>query len=169
MQRPLCGPYAGGHVTCVNHSTFLKPAMHRRIRCVSRFWVGACIAVAGITACSGQAGARSDPAPQVVIPSSAPDAYPAHITSDRYPGGSVVRDIVVILFEPSASLETRRSAISFISGTVIGGIPRLPGEEGHYVVRVPPTGSLAELFAVMEQLDPLPGVVIAAPLTILQR
>lgn len=103
------------------------------------------------------------------VPPTAPDTVPADVAKDLYPVGSEVRDIVLVLFEPHASLDTRRRAITSVSGTVIGGRPNFPGEEGYYVVRVPPTASLQELLTVVGQLDSIPGVRIAAPWTILRH
>lgn len=126
------------------------------------------MAVGATAGCSGQASDRSAPAPQAVPP-SAPDTFPADVIKDLYPAGSEVRDIVLVMFEQHASFDTRRRAITSVSGTVIGGRPRLPGEEGYYVVRVPPTASLQELLTVVEKLDSIPGVKIAAPWTILRH
>jgi hypothetical protein len=102
----------------------------------------------------------------VNVPPSAPDTVPADATKDLYPVGSVVRDIVLVLFEQNASLETRRRAIASVSGTVIGGRPRYPGEEGYYVVRVPRTSSVQELLAVVDKIEAIPGVEFAAAWTI---
>jgi len=139
-----------------------------RTRCVSIVLIGACMAVGGVASCSSQTG--SAPGPQAVnVPPSAPDTVPADATKDLYPVGSEVRDIVLVLFEQNASLETRRRAIASVSGTVIGGQPGFPGEEGYYVVRVPRTASLQELLTVVGQLDTIPGVEMATPWTILRH
>lgn len=145
-------------------------SLQRRTRCVSVVLIGACMAVGSAASCTGQATDRSAPGRQDVnVPPSAPDTVPADVTMDRYPGGSEVRDIVLVLFEPHTSLETRRRAITAVSGTVIGGQPNFPGEEGYYVVRVPRTASLQELLTVVGQLDSIPGVRIASPWTILRH
>jgi hypothetical protein len=72
-----------------------------------------------------------------------PDAMPANLYEDsnliqNSPElfGSFVKDVVIVLFQPTASQESRDSAVASVGGEVVGGVPFLD-IDGAYLVRVP--------------------------------
>lgn len=103
------------------------------------------------------------------VPALAPDTVPESIYApskmvygDPVLGGPLLRDIVLIMFEASATPEDRLVAINRTNGHVVGG-RRFPGADGVYVVRVPDTGTTANLREALNRLDALPQVAFAAP------
>lgn len=72
-------------------------------------------------------------------PDGVPDglASPSNIVANptRFPE-SFVRDVVIVLFQPDATVAQRTDALARVNGTVIGGI-RLTATDGYYLVRLP--------------------------------
>ena len=64
------------------------------------------------------------------VPATPPDSVPQAVWNDisqpanliiRHPGDSIIRNVVVVQFRPSATLADRQAAIALVNGTVIGG------------------------------------------------
>jgi hypothetical protein len=78
---------------------------------------------------------------------------PTNLMTDS-PGrhGTWVRNVMYVLFKPTATLADRQAAIDLINGEVVGGVSEVPGAgprgEREYIVRIP---------------DALPGDSISGP------
>jgi hypothetical protein len=104
-----------------------------------------------------------------VVPARAPDTVPAWIYDDssivRVPDrrpDPFVKDLIAVLFAPSASQAQRQAAIDAVDGTVVGGA-RLNGVDGLYLVSLPRDTTHSRLFQAMVTLKAMPGVVSAQP------
>jgi len=102
-----------------------------------------------------------------LVPGQAPDSIPAWVYSDTNIASSgttaidapFTKRIVIVEFKQGASAFQRDSAISVVGGTVVGG-STVPGQEGHYYVRLEDTVGTA-LLAAASQLRAMPQVASA--------
>lgn len=83
------------------------------------------------------------------------------ITNDARLTGKFPRNLVVIMFHPTAPTAERQAAIDSIHGEVVGGIPLTPG--GQYYVRIQDDGTAEPLFQAIEKLQSLAQVDYAMP------
>jgi len=123
----------------------------------------ATVLVCGATSsCHGQSAPQARPAQEYDVPRVAPDTVATSDVErnlDRATG--IVRDVVLIMFEQSASLAERRSVIASIRGRVIGGLWFETDVEGYYVVRIPDTGDPFAVFTVIDEVSKCPCVDFA--------
>ena len=103
------------------------------------------------------------------VPATPPDSVPADlgdstkwVSGGSHYGGTILRDIIVLVFRRGTSQAERQSAIDLVRGSVAGGHP-LPQGEGIYLVRVPTDGTIEPLFKAIAALRALPQVSIAMP------
>ncbi len=103
------------------------------------------------------------------VPAVAPATVPASIYNpakvvygDSLDAGAFLRDIVLIMFHPSATPEDRLVAVNRTNGRVIGGRP-LAGGDGIYFVRVTDNGTPSNLHEALSRLSVLPQVAYAGP------
>src|SRR5206468_2988728 len=102
-------------------------------------------------------------------PATAPDSVPAWLhneanvvrNSERSPF-PFVKDVVVVLFAPSATQRQRQAAIDAVHGRVIGGV-RLNGTDGSYFVALPPDSTHARVFQAVAELKKIHSIVAAMP------
>lgn len=91
----------------------------------------------------------------------APDNVARDVERNLDRATGVVRDVVLIMFEQSASLAERRSVIASTRGRVIGGVWHETDVEGFYVVRIPDTGDPRAVFTVIDDVSKCPCVDFA--------
>jgi hypothetical protein len=125
-----------------------------------------------IASCGHPTVARGPLAPVTTpdtVPATAPDTVPAWIhsnsnivwESNRSPF-PFVKDLVIVLFAPSAPQVQRQAAIDAVHGRVIGGM-RLNGVDGFYFVSLPPDSTHARVFEAVIALKAMAGVGAAIP------
>jgi hypothetical protein len=122
----------------------------------------------------------SEPSGSVTAPGAAPRANPVPATApDSVPRGyydasnlvrntarlsvSFYRDIVAVLFKPTATIAQRQAVVDSVSGTVIGGLPLCGAGDGFYLVRLPHDSTNNRPLDAAAKLMGLPGVGAAAP------
>jgi hypothetical protein len=88
----------------------------------------------------------------------APDTVARDVERNLDRATGIVRDVVLIMFEQSASLAERRSVIASTRGRVIGGLWYETDVEGYYVVRIPDTGDPFAVFTVIDEVSKCPCV-----------
>jgi hypothetical protein len=110
-----------------------------------------------------------EPQSAPTVPVLPPDSVPADladstkwVSGEPHYAGTILRDILVLVFRPGTTQAARQSAIDLVNGTVVGGHP-VPGGEGVYLVRVPTNGTIEPLFQAIAVLKSLPQVSIAMP------
>lgn len=103
------------------------------------------------------------------VPATAPDSVPSDledstkwVSGEPNYAGTIVRDILVLVFRPGTSQAERQFAVDQVNGTVVGG-HAVPNGEGVYLIRVPTDSTLAPLFQAIATLRRLPQVSIAMP------
>jgi hypothetical protein len=103
------------------------------------------------------------------VPATAPDTVPVWINSksnivwaSKQSPFPFVKDLVIVLFHPSAPQVQRQAAIDAVHGRVIGGM-RLNGVDGMYFVSLPPDSKHARVFEAVIALKAMAGVGSAIP------
>ena len=105
---------------------------------------------------------------RVPVPATAPDTLPAWIYDDSSivtapdRPGSFIKNLVLVLFSPTAPQEQRQAAIDSVRGVVVGGV-RLNSRDGLYLVALPDDPTQASLFRAIRVLTGMPGVTSALP------
>lgn len=97
-----------------------------------------------------------------------PDSVPDWLHADSaispatasYPSRHV-KNVVLLMFDSSASLSDRQLSIAKVGGEVVGGV-KVVSDNGLYVVRVNP-GPSNDLFSMIDTLRSLPHVISATP------
>lgn len=102
------------------------------------------------------------------VPAVAPDSIPRALmdslgTIPTFYGDTVWRDMLEVVFAPSATQTQRQSAISSVSGVVVGGVRWFQGD-GSYYVRIPASGSYDQLLRASEALKSYSFVELAGPI-----
>ena len=128
------------------------------------------IALVGL-ACRGQA-VRSPGVgryQQTLVPVVPPDSLPSDLTDSTkwvsggsHYNGTILRDVLILIFRPGTSQAERQAAVDLVHGTVAGG-RRFTKTEGLYLIRVPTDGTIAPLFRAIGALNALPQVSHAMP------
>lgn len=105
------------------------------------------------------------------VPATAPDSVPltilqalradSNITHDDAPemAGRFAKNVVLLMFTPSANQSQRAAAIAAVNGEVLGGIR--VGTEGFYYVRLEGSTTTQQLFSAIQSLRSNPNVRIA--------
>ncbi len=106
-----------------------------------------------------------------LVPATAPDGVPrtilqtlradSNITHDDAPemAGRFPKNVVLLMFTPSANQSQRASAIDAVNGEVLGGIK--VGTEGFYYVRLRGSTTTQQLFSAIQTLRSNPNVRLA--------
>jgi subtilisin family serine protease len=108
---------------------------------------------------------RAGPPVPPVAPDTVPESIfdPANVVLNAPEfTGSILRDIVVLEFQETASQAERQEAVDLVDGEVVGGWQFGVGE-GWYAVRIPDDGTTEPLFRAIRVLTGLPQVVLAGP------
>src|SRR5688572_29669770 len=133
---------------------------------MDRNFVG--LALLGLAACAGPR--RPGTAPErPPVPPVTPNHYPREVYTDtnvtsRSPEitGPILKNIVLVAFQPGTPQPKRQEAVDAIGGEVLGGLREL-GDDGYYFVRVPSDSLARGVFAAIRQLKRLPQVLDAYP------
>lgn len=103
------------------------------------------------------------------VPAIAPDSLPADygdsttwVSGGSHFRGTILRDILVLVFKPGTSQPDRQAAVDLVHGVVVGG-RHIAATGGLYLVRVPTDGMIEPLFQAIGMLRALPQVSIAMP------
>ncbi|HET7023728.1 MAG TPA: S8 family serine peptidase [Gemmatimonadales bacterium] len=75
--------------------------------------------------------------------------------------GSFPRNVVVVHFKASASVELRRAAIQSVGGILFGGLRIGDNGDGPYLIQVPADGSNRALLDIINRLNAMPQVDVA--------
>lgn len=109
------------------------------------------------------------------IPSTPPDSVPEWIFADsnlvtNSPniGGLVARNVVAVVFSPTASSTQRAAAIASVNGELVGGRAYGTGR-GVYYLRVPYVSPTDSLDAYITRLDSMPGVAFSSPAAVIEE
>ena len=101
------------------------------------------------------------------VPPLPPDSRPAWFAHDSgwMNGGCAPngfpKNVIAVLFEDSASYSDKQLTVALVNGTVLGGLPYRPGEDGYYYIRID-DGTGSQLRAAASELNALPQVYGAA-------
>jgi hypothetical protein len=107
---------------------------------------------------------------EVRIPEHAPSGDPAWlyhpdsvVSDNTHITGTYTRDVVQILFSPTALQPRRRALIDSVGGVVVGGNRLGNGPDGYYYVKVPADSTGAAVAIATARLQGRPGVLSATP------
>jgi hypothetical protein len=78
------------------------------------------------------------------------------------------RDVVAVLFSPTATVAQRQAAVDSVGGSVIGGV-RLDGVDGFYLIGVLPDSQNDGVLNAAERLNGMAGVRVAMPDFVLEN
>ena len=99
------------------------------------------------------------------VTATPPDSQPEWFSDDSSWSGpthqGVLKGVVSLCFQDSATVQDRQLAVAFAGGTIIGGEP-VDGGDGCYYMKVP-SGGLDPVDTAVNRLMSLPQVDVAAP------
>lgn len=103
------------------------------------------------------------------VPTAPPDTVPVGYyddsnlvqNPDSFPG-LFYRDVVGVMFRSGTPQSERQTAIAAIGGTVVGGV-QFGAVDGIYLVRLPHDSTNTQVFGAINELETLPGVLVAMP------
>lgn len=112
-------------------------------------------------------------AAHAVVPPLAPDSVSEDVldslgtvTGASRPDVQYMKNLIVALFDSTASLPQRQAAVDRVCGTVVGGDRSGPGTDGYYLVRLRGAESVEALDAAADAVRRMPGVASAQTLAL---
>ncbi|MDZ4864140.1 MAG: S8 family serine peptidase [Gemmatimonadota bacterium] len=95
------------------------------------------------------------------VPALPPDSTAAWVLADSsIDTTGFTKNLLVVLFQSTATQADRQAAISMVGGVVVGGLPMTTGD-GYYLVQIADSGAGLQLDSAVVRLKQLPTVVDA--------